>query len=423
MLLTKLPVFADEAIYIRWAQLIMDEPARYAFFALNDGKTPLFIWLLVPFQYLFTDPLLAGRLVSLLVGFLQILAMGYLAKILGGQKKAVFFSMLFTAILPYWYLHHRLALMDGLMTLFLTLALIAVIKEKIFLLSLFLGLSLWTKLPAILFVSILFLWKPKLKTGVGIFGGLLIFLGLKLNPAFGQLFARGGDFLYPISEVVFHGLWRQTIINFPNYFKYFLIYLTWPIILFNIASLFSQKNHKNLHLLFWSAILFILPIGILGKMVYPRYLLPAAIFLTVNAGLYLENLVNLANKSLAKQTLRVVILVLLLANIISLSGIFIFYSYFDVGSLPLVAADKVQYLYEWSSGHGIKESSDYILELAKKEKVAVGTEGYFGTLPDGVLMYLHRRDVTNLYVEGIGYPIKNIDPKFVAKAKNFDRQL
>src|SRR3989344_497092 len=55
--LTILPVFADEAIYIRWAQLIIDDWRRYLFFPMNDGKTPLFIWLLVPFQFLFSDQL------------------------------------------------------------------------------------------------------------------------------------------------------------------------------------------------------------------------------------------------------------------------------------------------------------------------------------------------------------------------------
>ena len=43
--LTRLPIFADEAIYIRWSQLIIDDWQQYLFFSLNDGKTPLLIWL------------------------------------------------------------------------------------------------------------------------------------------------------------------------------------------------------------------------------------------------------------------------------------------------------------------------------------------------------------------------------------------
>ena len=37
--LDALPVFADESIYIRWAQLLRHDTA-YLFFALNDGKPP-----------------------------------------------------------------------------------------------------------------------------------------------------------------------------------------------------------------------------------------------------------------------------------------------------------------------------------------------------------------------------------------------
>lgn len=101
--LTKLPVFADEAIYIRWAQLIMDEPTRYLFFALNDGKTPLLIWIFVPLQYLFKDPLAAGRIVSVLAGLVQILLTGKLIKKLGGDKLAAVTGSVLTAILPFWF--------------------------------------------------------------------------------------------------------------------------------------------------------------------------------------------------------------------------------------------------------------------------------------------------------------------------------
>ena len=67
-----IPVFADEAIYVRWSQVIKNvETLR--FIPLTDGKQPLFMWLTVPFFKLTTDPLFAGRLVSIISGlFLSI---------------------------------------------------------------------------------------------------------------------------------------------------------------------------------------------------------------------------------------------------------------------------------------------------------------------------------------------------------------
>ena len=66
--LTKIPVFVDEAIYIRWAQVMQNEPTL-RFLPLSDGKQPLFMWLIIPALKVFSDPLVAGRMVSVLAGF------------------------------------------------------------------------------------------------------------------------------------------------------------------------------------------------------------------------------------------------------------------------------------------------------------------------------------------------------------------
>ena len=58
--LTFQPIFADEAIYIRWAQVMRAEPTL-RFLPLFDGKTPLFMWAMIPFLKIFHDPLFAGR--------------------------------------------------------------------------------------------------------------------------------------------------------------------------------------------------------------------------------------------------------------------------------------------------------------------------------------------------------------------------
>ena len=61
--LTLQPIFADEAIYIRWAQVMRAEPTL-RFLSLSDGKTPLFMWAMIPFLKVFSDPLFAGRFLS-----------------------------------------------------------------------------------------------------------------------------------------------------------------------------------------------------------------------------------------------------------------------------------------------------------------------------------------------------------------------
>src|SRR3989338_2009720 len=65
--LTTLPIFTDEAIYIRWGQIGLRD-ASHRFLSLEDGKQPLFVWLMYPMLKIFSDPLIAGRMVSVMAG-------------------------------------------------------------------------------------------------------------------------------------------------------------------------------------------------------------------------------------------------------------------------------------------------------------------------------------------------------------------
>lgn len=477
--LTELPVFADESIYIRWSQLIIDDWRQYAFFPLNDGKTPLFIWLMVPFQFLADNQLWAGRAVSALLGLGQVFAIGWLTKLLSGKQKTQWLSMVLVVLLPFWFFHHRMALIDGLLTLWLTLVAAGSIKvvksvekqissgadklktwrdfmsgrgvSKLLIVSrnkdvlkwvsltgVFIGLAFWTKLPAVLLIPALpfyvFLSHKKSLLervavlpflGVSVVLGAGLFLTMKLHPAFGQLFSRGGDFLYPFSEVLLEGRWTQTIISWPNYIWYFLQYMTWPVMILLLAAPFSKKLQRSQAVLLLSAGAILGPIMLFGIVVYPRYLFPAAAFLTVSASLVWQEAFEWAQTRINMQLRAGMLLVftLLLANSLGQAGMFMTHALVNADDIPFVAADKVQYLTEWSSGHGIVETVSLLNELDDAQTVAVATEGYFGTLPDGILMYLHRQDVSNLYVEGVGQPVREIPESFSDRARSFDQVL
>ncbi|MDA1079283.1 MAG: phospholipid carrier-dependent glycosyltransferase [bacterium] len=459
--LLNLPVFADESIYIRWAQLIIDDWREYLFFPMNDGKTPLFMWLLVPFQFVFSDQLYAARIVSVLVGVGQIGANVWCIRLLGGTKLAKVLGALFVTILPFWFFHHRMALIDGTLTLFLTLSLASYLEvvtrsftfqnrdllqlKKVFRVALrepwlllsgiLFGLALWTKVPAILFTPtfVFFAFLPKnksyterllllLQSGSVIAVGLVFFLVLKTQPVFSQLFSRGSDFLYPWQEVL-EGKWRDTIISFPTYGRYFLLYLTPTATIVSLIGLLMRKQRRAIFVLLLAALSFIGPIAVLGKVVYPRYFMPAIIPLTLAASIALSELFRRAKDgelSLRKRAVFAVVAVLLLANSLVRSVAFIYPSLTNANATPFVSADVTQYLSEWSSGHGIQEAVALINAQAKQGTIAVATEGFFGTLPDGILMYLHRRDVTNIMVQGIGQPVRGIPDAFLKQASAYE---
>ena len=170
--LTALPVFADESIYIRWSQLILDDNWRYLFFALNDGKTPLFIWNMVPFLNLFQDPLFAGRLVSVLFGLGQVWLLSKVTWEITKNSTAAALAAVLSAWLPFWFFYQRMALMDIPLTFWLLISFWASVRltlvksnrkfnrlnlKWITILAIGFGAALWTKIPAVLFVPTLFL--------------------------------------------------------------------------------------------------------------------------------------------------------------------------------------------------------------------------------------------------------------------------
>ncbi|MBD3250691.1 MAG: phospholipid carrier-dependent glycosyltransferase [Candidatus Pacebacteria bacterium] len=454
--LTNLPVFADEAIYLRWAQLIIDDWQRYLFFPMNDGKTPLFIWWLVPFVKLLPDPLWAGRLASVIVGAAQLIIIKKILEKFEVSLVGQVVGLVLTTVLPFWYFHHRMALMDGMLTLFISWSWLFLLKvrqikdqsllSKPILVSLagsgiMFGLALLTKVPAILFLPAIFLQllfiknrsnkkcdqKNRLKKTVFWFSlvsgiGLSIFASLKLHPAFGQLFNRGGDFLFSSSELI-SGSWRDALINWPNYFNYFQTYLTWPVLTLAIAGLIFGKKRKEVLLTNLSGLLLILPMIAMGKVVYARYLLPIAPFITTAAVIGWDELRDhLKNKLNQKKSTLAFCLFLLVPSII-LSSRFIDRSWSNVSQLNLVPSDKVQYLTEWSAGFGIKPTVKLIERLAKHQPVLIATEGYFGTLPDGLLMYFHNKNVNNIFITGIGQPIHEIPVEIKQRANYHQRVL
>lgn len=449
--LTALPVFADEAIYIRWAQLIIDNWQEYLFFPLNDGKTPLFMWLLVPFQYLFSDQLFAARIVSVVIGYFQFVITWMMLRLLTKKNSVVIFGSFLTIVLPFWYIHHRMALTEALLGLTVSISVYGVLRLvqakkstkkllstqeliSVLLVACGVGLGLLTKIPAVLTLPALYvvllmgstqksyLLRKATFLTVGIVLGGVLFALLRIHPAFSQLFARGSDFLYPLSEVLM-GRWWSNVLRIPRYAYFFMWYLTLPGMLLLLFGLFAKQVQKKVHIFFWAGVLVCLPIFIMGKVVHPRYFFPAVIFFTLAMALSFEGVLEF----FARLQQRFIIwfaltigVALLVSNLVTQSFQFIVTGISEPDSIPFVLEDRYQYLEAWSSGHGILELTQLLSETAQTTSVALATEGSFGTLPDGILLYQHQRNVDNIYVEGVNFPSQEFPANFVERAQQYD---
>src|ERR1035437_6277543 len=123
--LTRLPIFTDEAIYVRWAQIALHDSA-WRFIALTDGKQPLFVWVAMVFMKFIKDPPLAGRLVSVLSGFFTMAGIWFLTIELFKNRKTAFLTTTLYVFYVFAQVYDRMALMDGMVGTFAVWALFSI---------------------------------------------------------------------------------------------------------------------------------------------------------------------------------------------------------------------------------------------------------------------------------------------------------
>ena len=421
--LTAIPVFGDEAIYIRWAQIIRNvETLR--FIPLTDGKQPLFMWLLAFGSLKLTaDPLVAGRLLSLTAGFLNFLAIflasALLANFTSSQKNILsfikqslekkfttaFLSSLIYTLIPFTFFFDRLALPDSLLSALVSLSFVfslLLAKFPRLDLSLILGFNLglaWlTKSPAIYFLvlSLLFFLlinfrQPKklFFPAIAIFIALAAYNSLRLGPQFHMIAIRNQDYVWPLSKIIKKPL-DPLLPHLSDIITIFSFYIGWPLLI--LAFFAFLKNIKRIgkqHLVLFAW--FFLPLlatASFAKVFTARYILFTIPFLIILISLALSNLKSL------KFPLALICLALNLPLVYQLSVNPFFQK------LPPTESG---YLQDWTSGWGIKPASAYLIDQSKTQNVIVGTEGSFGTLPDGLQIYTDGVNKLTIIGQGLGF--------------------
>lgn len=406
--LTAIPVFGDEAIYVRWAQVIKNVDTL-RFVPLTDGKQPLFMWLNAMTLKFFDDPLVSGRFISVLAG-MGTMVMVYLIALLFFNSTAALTAASLYLIFTYTFFFDRLALADNLLTFFGSLSLLFSLLlgrnprlDLSLILGIILGLAWITKSPAVYFVvlslvtgymllsSKKFFFYPLLSASIAFF----IYNLLRLGPAFHQLALRNRDYLHPFSEIFRHPL--DPLIphlgDTLNIYNYYLGFFILPLFLL-LVIYYRQSILKNkiLIILFFWWLLPILANSALAKVFTSRYILfSLPPFMTLFAFL----ISKLKNKY-----------IFLFFFLVSSLNFYKFYNlYFYPQNVTLPAIDR-GYLQDWTAGWGIKSAAGYLIDRSRDYNVIVGTEGYFGTLPDGLQIYTD--SLPRLTVFGIG-----IDPEII----------
>lgn len=415
--LTSLPIFADEAIYIRWAQ-IMKSVETLRFLPLTDGKQPLFMWLIIPFLKFISNPLVSGRLVSVFSGFIGFLSLWVFCGIFDYSKEVpknplallartfstniklkLVVSLLFLSN-PYTYFFNRLATADDLLATFLLISANLSILQTFYsrfdlslLLGGVLGLAWLTKSPAAVFFLLILIYqlinsknRPKTLLLSALSGVLMfsIYNILRLGPQYHMIALRNQDYIWPLSEIIKHPL-DPLKPHFLNYLGLLWHYLG-PIILLIPVGFFANISNKSKFLF---ALFFLFPaLGILSstKVLTARYLLFILPFLLF----FLGQIITTFSKkfSLFFYFFILYILVFGLKNSVQIA--------LNPSQYQFPQSES-GYVNDWTSGWGIQEIANYAkIQAQNGRNVILAAEGNFGNPKDGLQMYLNNQIKTTV---------------------------
>lgn len=398
------PIFTDEAIYVRWTQIALDD-ASWRFISLTDGKQPSFIWIGMVFLKIFGDPLVSLRLVSVAAGFVTLIGVGVLTYELFKNKLAAFIASLVYLVIPFAVVYDRLALYDSLLGAFtvwgIYLSILLVRKVRLdiaFIFGFILGGALLTKSSGIFnvfllpFTLLLFNFKDKewkkslLKWGILVLFvvllGQAIFSVIKLSP-FAHIISQKNS----IFVVGYFELFKDPFLFFTGNIKgltsWLFTYLNPLLILVIIAFVNFRKYPKEKLLMLLYFILPFLALAFYGKVIFPRFIFFMMLSLIPLISIGFVELIDFADDFFKKRKLKIrytiaaLILLFFLLYPAKTSIDFITNS----ANATLASADVEQYVKGWPSGGGVKDSIEFFENESRDKEIVIATEGTFGLMP------------------------------------------
>ncbi len=418
-----LPIFTDEAIYVRWSQIAGND-ANWRFISLTDGKQPMFVWIAMILMRVIHEPLLAGRLVSVGAGFISMIGLFLLSYEVFKNKTAALLTSFIYVIFSFSLVYDRLALYDSLVAaaiiwcLYFEILLVRKLRlDLALILGIIIGFGMLTKTNAdfalILFPFSLLLfnfkdkyWKRKLGLWfvfalTATFVANAMYAVLRLSPFYHIISDKNYVFIYPLHDWIQHPF-AYLIDNMKGLLDWLISYTTLPFIILVLSSFLIKKYFKEkLLLLVWFVIPFV-ALAFFGRVIYPRFILFMIMPFLVLGGFSLFYMITVLKKFWLRLIVACVFLLMFVFND--------FFILTDFAHASIPQSDKGQFVASWPSGVGVAETVAFLKEKAKQQKIYVGTEGTFGLMPYALEIYLH--DNPNIKTVGF-WPITDTPPKEV----------
>lgn len=416
-----LPLYLDEGLYIFWAKLFTDS-SGYAYVSLQDGKTPLFIWLISWINPMFNNYLLTARVISVLSGLVTALSWMILVSRVFSKKTSIWFGVII-ACLPYAVLIERMAFVDSLLVMFGSLALLffylcfeSITKKlnQILILTfavlsgISLGAGFLTKTTAIVFlvaqIIIALYWiffqlrSKRLMTSAKMLITVVIliityfeiigYLKVGAHKYWGEIAIKERQLTFSVSEVAarIYNIYQPDAYNhyLRNLYvdlKYFFVYFGFVLVMFFYGIWSIRKDKVKLWFLIYGTALF-LAVLLFGKVTASRYF-------------YICVPVMVAISALGAQELykRKRIIVLVLLALTALQSLMLVLS----PTKALYTADDRSYFVNSNlSALGLLESIEYIKPHATES--IVGVSGIWGVL-EGSQVMMEQFGIENVNID------------------------
>ena len=426
--ITKLPIFTDEAIYTRWAQIAYND-AAWRFISLTDGKQPSFVWLHMVMLRFIEDPLLAGRMVSVFTGFIALLGVFVLTQLLFSNRKLSLLASFLYLIFPFALVYDRMALYDSTVVMFfvwsLAFGVILVKKLRLDVALIFgfiLGGSVLTKssgfLTIYLFPLFLLLFDLRKKElprkllkwlalfSVSVVIAYAMYSVQRLSPFFHIIGQKNATFVYPFSEWIEHPF-MYLFSNLQGLVDWVIKYMTIPILILAISSFIIEPKkyfREKAFLLLWFLGPF-LALAVFGKLIYPRFVFFMTIPLLILSAYSLMYLMDKVKKIYLQTAVLIFFVSLFIYSDIKILS--------DFKNAPIPKIDLEQFINGWPSGGGISESIEFFEREAENRKILIATEGTFGLMPYSYEIFLGENP--NIEIKGY-WPIENTIPEDILQS-------
>lgn len=416
--LRALPIFGDEAIFLRLARVIRSEPSDQLWSPLLAPSAPLHPWLLALSLPASSDPVRSGRLFSVLCGVLLVPTLAWvawrLAEALTVERDRISTATALAAATvvatsPFFVFSDRIARVDSLFALETALAAGLSIslatrasRRSSILFGLLMGTMMLTRqavsYPLWLLPLAASLLCPPTEERRSVSRGILLAIPVALVLWVPMLLARGST---DLMTRIFHISMSRPSLGFADRVELvarnigiagaaFWTYLTPPGCVVALAGLaIAAATHRRLFwfLAAWEAIVLLPPVLFAGDY-FPRYALPGALPLLISGALAVASARIRWGRWFAPALLAVVV-------VWGLNDVW--RGVTDWRRWRLLPVDHTQFVSGWSAGYASERAADYLVEVSRRTPICVILPKISGNPSDALWLRLDKNSNVRLF--------------------------